>query len=320
MTTVSLNLDGTVAPHPDPASLLPRRLRLSRPALERLAARTGTPLPWAEPPAPSATSLALGPAPVPEPPEPAVPNGGPTVGPSDDADPDVELRETRLLSPLGDVHPEAIAALAVFGAPEVLVDVDVSVLRAGAPGGFAQVHSWQRLRAGRVTTLAGAGGPLELAWFDDDVWQVELARAVTVTRPRSPARPPSPVLDLPHELLLGSGEALRLHREDVLGELVARHSGSVFADDGELPLGRAGTDEQVRLLNTSVLGRMRTVVSGVGASGTHKIGWVSWLLFGDGWRALTPYSRDHEPRVRIHPVEPLRLGVDVARLVTEVRS
>ncbi|MCW2791034.1 MAG: hypothetical protein JWO76_132 [Nocardioides sp.] len=309
MATVTLNLDGSTAPEPDPVALVPRRLRLSRPAVERLADRTGTPLPWDDQPEPSATARALGPGPLAPPPD--------TL---DDGDPDAELLETRMLTPLGDVHPEVSTALAVFGAPEVLVDVDVSVLRLGAPNGFAQVHSWQRWRAGRVTTLAGAGGQLELAWFDDDVWQVELARAVTVTRPRSQARPPERVLDLPHELLLGSGEALRLHREDVLGELVSRHTGSVYADDGEVALGLAATDEQVRLLNTSVLGRMRTVVSGIGDTGTRKIGWVSWLLFGDGWRALTPYTRDHEPRVRIHPVEPLRLGVDVARLVTGVRT
>jgi hypothetical protein len=306
MATVTLNLDGTTAPGPDPVALLPRRLRLSRPAVETLAARTGTPLPWEDRPEPSPTSLALGPAPLPE--------------PLDETDPGAELLETRAITTRGEVHPEVSAALAVFATPEVLVDIDVSARRAGAPGGFAQVHSWQRLRAGRVTALASAGGPLELAWFADDVWQVELARAVTVTRPRSPARPPARVLDLPHELLLGSGEALRLHREDVLDELVARHTGSVFADDGEVALGRADTDEQVRLLNTSVLGRMRTVVSGVGDDGTRKIGWVSWLLFGDGWRALTPYTRDSEPRVRIHPVEPLRLGVEVARLVAGVRS
>jgi hypothetical protein len=309
MATVTLNLDGSAAPEPDPVALVPRRLRLSRPAVERLADRTGTPLPWDDQPEPSATARALGPGPL-----------APPADTLDDGDPDAELLETRLLTPLGDVHPEVSTALAVFGAPEVLVDVDVSVLRPGAPNGFAQVHSWQRWRAGQVTTLAGAGGQLELAWFDDDVWQVELARAVTVTRPRSQARPPERVLDLPHELLLGSGEALRLHREDVLGELVSRHTGSVYADDGEVALGLAATDEQVRLLNTSVLGRMRTVVSGVGDSGARKIGWVSWLLFGDGWRALTPYTRDHEPRVRIHPVEPLRLGVDVARLVTGVRA
>ena len=65
---------------------------------------------------------------------------------------------------------------------------------------------------------------------------------------------------------------------------------------------------------------MRTVVSGVGPTGTRKVGWVSWVLFPDGWRALTPHTRDHRARVRVHPVEPLRLGVEVARLVTLVTA
>jgi hypothetical protein len=307
MATVTLNLDGTPAPARDLVSGLPRRLRLSRAALERLGAVTGTPLPWGDAREPSPTARALGSQALPD-----VPDGG---------DPERELREARVLTPLGDVHPEVADAMAVFGAPEVLVDVDLSVRRAGAPAGHAQVHSWQRLRAGRVTTAASAGGRLlELGWFDDDLWQVELARAVTVTRPRTTARPPERVLDLPHELLLGTGEALRLHRDDVFAELVARHTGAAFADVGAIPLGRAGTDEQVRLLHGSALGRMRTVVSGVGTTGAHKLGWVSWLLFGDGWRALTPYTRDHEARVRIHPVVPLRLGAEVARLVTGVKQ
>ncbi len=212
------------------------------------------------------------------------------------------------------------AALAVFGTPEAIVDIDLSVRRDDAPAGFAQVRSWQRRRQGRVTTLATAGGGLELGWFDDATWQADLARTVTVTAPRTGARPPQRVLDLPHELLLGTGAALRLHRDDVFDELVARHAGSVFADDRPLPLGHAGSHEQVRLLHTSALGRMRTVVSGVGATGTRKAGWVSWLLFPDGWRALTPYTRDHRARVRVHPVEPRHLGVEVARLVTAVTA
>ena len=122
-------------------------------------------------------------------------------------------------------------ALAVFGAPEAIVDIDLSVRRDDAPAGFAQVRSWQRRRRGLVTTLATAGGRLELGWFDDETWQADLARTVTVRIPRAGARAPHRVLDLPHELLLGTGEALRLHREDVFDELVARHAGSVLADD-----------------------------------------------------------------------------------------
>ncbi|MBB6627692.1 hypothetical protein H5V45_10205 [Nocardioides sp. KIGAM211] len=332
MTRVSIRLDGTPAPSPGLLARVPRRVRLSRQAVEALADRTGTPLPWSASATaePSRTERSLGPQ-VPTPrggdaatsdpdPQPDAATSDPDPQPGDGTDPEAELREARLLTADGQPHPEVAGALAVFGAPEALVDVDLSVRRNQAASGFAQVRSWQRLRAGRVTTMATAGGAVELGWFDDDLWQVDLARTVTVTRPRTTARAPEQVLDLPHELLLGSGEALRLHRGDVLAELVARHAGSVFADDGDLPLGLAGTDEQVRLLNTSALGRLRTVVSGLGPTGARKVGWVSWLLFPDGWRALTPYSSGGVARVRIHPVEPLRLGVDVAALVTGVRA
>ena len=308
MVTITLGPDGrTTTPAADPVARLPRRFKLSRPAVEHVAALTGTPLPWEHLPGPSATQQALdGPAaPAPEPQE----------------DPESELRRLRLLNVAGDLEPEVAAAMAVLGAPEVLVDLDVSVRRAEAPGGYARVHSWQRFRSGRVTSLSTAGGRLlELGWYDDDLWQVELARAVTVRPPVTRAGPPAEVVDLPHELLLGSGEALRLHREDVLAELVRRHTGSVHVHDDPAPLGAAGTDEQVRLLHAAALGRMRTVVSGVGRTGAHRAGWVSWLLFPDGWRALTPHVRAGEPRVRVHPVEPLRLGVEVARLVTGVRA
>ncbi|GAA2139778.1 hypothetical protein GCM10009844_08850 [Nocardioides koreensis] len=308
MVTVTLGPDGrTAPPDPEPVARLPRRFRLSRPAVEHLAARTDTPLPWERRPAPPATARLDAEPPAAAEPEPADPEG--------------ELRRSRLVTAAGDLEPEVAAAMAVFAAPEVLVDVDVSVRRAQAPAGFAQLHAWQRFRGGRVCSLSTAGGRMmELGWFDDDLWQVELARAVTVraptTRPSAPAR----VVDLPHELLLGSGEALRLHREDVLAELVRRHTGGVHADDDPAALGVADTGEQLRLLHGASVGRMRTVVAGVGATGARKAGWVSWLLFPDGWRALTPYVHAGEARVRVHPVEPLRLGVEVARLVTGVRA
>ena len=62
------------------------------------------------------------------------------------------------------------------------------------------------------------------------------------------------------------------------------------------------------------------MVSGVGATRIRKVGWVSWVLFPDGWRALTPHTRDHRALVRVHPVEPRRLGVEVARLVALVTA
>ncbi|MCW2766888.1 MAG: hypothetical protein JWO11_2847 [Nocardioides sp.] len=238
-------------------TVAPRRMLLSRPAVERLAGLAGTAAPWSTEPTPA-------------PPDP------PALAP--------ELRD----------------ALEVLAAPELLVDVDVAV-------GSDRVRAWHRFARGRVTALATAGGRVELCWYDDDLWRLELARAVTVTTPPASAEPPPGPIDLPFELLLGTGEAVRLERDDVFGELMGRYGAGLDA---------AG----VRRLHTGSLGRLRAVVSGVGSSGAHRVGWVSWSLFADGWRALTPYTSGCVAMVRVHPVDPPRLGVEVARLMTTVLS
>lgn len=303
MATITLRPDGTaVAPTADSTGPVPRRVQLSRGAVERVAELTGTPLPWSRGREPTATERALGPQ---------------SLTPPDGVDPEPELRGLGLLNAEGDLFPELPAALAAFGSPEVLVEIDVSLRRSSATREHAQVHSWHRLRGDRITTISTAGGTVELGWFDADRWQRELARAVTLGPPKTDAASPAPLICLPHELLLGSGEAIRLGRDDVLAELLRRHGGGVSVD--ALDVGVALVAEQLWLLHTSALGRMRTVVSGPGAGGSHRIGWVSWSLFPDGWRALTPYTRDGVALVRVHPVEPLRLGVEVARLVTGIR-
>lgn len=303
MATTTLRPDGTpVSPAVDPARAVPRRVELSRGAVELLAELTSTPLPWGRPPEPTATEQALGPQPL--------------TAPAD-VDPESELRFLGLLGSDGGLFPELQAALAVFGSPEVLVEVDVSVRRSAAARGFAQVHSWHRLRGDKITTISTAGGVVELCWFADDRWQVELGRAVTLDPPETSLESPARVVCVPYELLLGSGEAIRLGREDVLAELLRRHAGHVRVNDRAISF--AHVAEQVRLLHNSALGRMRTVVSGRDTLGPSRISWVSWSLFPDGWRALTPYTRDGLALVRVHPVEPLHLGVEVARLVTGIR-
>lgn len=164
-----------------------------------------------------------------------------------------------------------------------LVDIDVA-------SRTHRVHARHRLDRGRVTAATAAA----------------LARVVTVPPSHTDVEPPPAALDVPFELLLGSGEAVRLGRDDVLSELMRR-------------FGRRLETDHVRRLHTGSVGRMRAVVVGVGPSGARRVGWVSWSLFADGWRALTPHSSRGVAMVRVHPVEPLRLGVEVARLVTAVR-
>jgi hypothetical protein len=130
---------------------------------------------------------------------------------------------------------------------------------------------------------------------------------VTVRPPEAEGETPPTTIDLPLELLAGAGAAVRLARDDVFAELMGRYGAGL--DPGD-----------VRRLHTGSLGRMRTVVSGVASSGVRRVGWVSWSLFADGWRALTPYTSGGAAMVRVHAVQPPWLGVEVARLRTTVRS
>jgi hypothetical protein len=62
---------------------------------------------------------------------------------------------------------------------------------------------------------------------------------------------------------------------------------------------------------------------GLSLRGRRRLGWVSWLLYADGWRALTPYAGSgaggiRRAMVRIEPRRPIDLGLDVARWVSTV--
>ena len=219
-----------------------------------------------------------------------------------------------LQDPSGALIPEAARALAVLGAPQVAVDADLAV-RTSA--GDERLHSWQRWYDGHVTALSTAlHDSVELGWWRHEHWQAELARLVSVTRPAHAPEPPARELTLPYDLLLGGGAALRDRRPDVFEELVSREADAVRV--GGEPAGRAGAAEQVRLLELSAIGRLQVVVAGA-PGGRRTTGWLSWLLFADGWRALVPYDDGARAMVRVSARHPLDLGVEVARLVAEVR-
>ena len=168
--------------------------------------------------------------------------------------------------------------------------------------------SWQRLRAGRVTTLSTAGGPsVELAWWPDSRYPAELARIATVPpgrpgrwwRPQGVVTPPDE-LSLPYELLLGSGGAIRCGTRRPAGR-----PGRTVRRAGHRPRGRTGrrgdgaVAEQVRLLHSGTAGRLRVTVAGAAAGGRRTLGIVSWMLTADGWRELRPFTRDAVPMVRV---------------------
>ena len=210
--------------------------------------------------------------------------------------------------------PEVAAALSELSGSELLVSVDLAV-RTG-PGRLARLRARHGVRADRVTAVSTAlNGVVEVASLDLHDWQPELARAVTVTAPAAVLPPPATDLLLPWDLLVGTGAARARHRPEVYDVLVARAVGSCRAGGRALDL--AGCHDQLRRLHAAT-GRMRAV--GVGPGGSRpRVGWVTWLLVADGWRALTPTVRDHRPMVRVEPRRPPDLALDAAGWLAAVR-
>ena len=196
----------------------------------------------------------------------------------------------------------------MVSAPEVTCVVDVSVRRGARHPGWVQVHSSQALRGDLVAAVTTAGARVEAALWPIDEWAARLSRIADVPVPVAPP-PPDREVEVPLDVLLGAGEALRTHRPDVLDELVRRAA----------PTDPATLREQLVRLHTAVVGRLLAVVAARDA-GAARAGWVSWLLFGDGWRSLTPVRRHGRPVVVLSPVGPLDLGVQVAAQVALVRG
>ncbi len=106
--------------------------------------------------------------------------------------------------------------------------------------------------------------------------------------------------------MLGVGVARRTDAPRLTEELLRRHLPHMRVPEG------ADAREQVQLLHSGVVGRLRAVVSGQGDDGRRKVGWVSWLLFSDGWRTLRPHVDSGVSQVGVHHVEPSALGREVA--------
>jgi len=196
----------------------------------------------------------------------------------------------------------------MVSSPEVTCVVEVSLRRGERHPGWVQVRSSQALRGGLVAAVTTAGSRAEAALWPVDEWAARLARIADVPLPVAPP-PPDREVDVPLDVLLGAGEALRTHRPDVLDELVRRAT----------PNDPATVREQLVRLHTAVVGRLLAVVAATDA-GAARAGWVSWLLFGDGWRSLTPVRRDGRPVVMLSPVRPLELGAQIAAQVALVRG
>jgi hypothetical protein len=223
----------------------------------------------------------------------------------------VRGRVKRLRVAAGDVAALVAAdtALEPLRSPEIACDVDVTAPRPDGRPGWARLRCRHGLRGDRVASTATAGGTVEVAAYAVEHWQTELARAATVPLPEGGPRPPDDRVDMPLEVLLAAGEAVRSGRADVLDELVRRARAQ---DPG-------GLRDQLVRLHTAAAGRLVATVATRG-SATPRLGWVSWVLFADGWRSLTPLRQEGRPIVHVAPATPLELGAQVAALVTRVQG
>lgn len=203
----------------------------------------------------------------------------------------------------------AVSALEPLRSPEIACDVDVTAPRPDGRPGWARLRCRHGLRGDRVASTATVGGVVEVATYSVEHWQAELARAATVPLPGDAPPPPHDRVDVPLEVLLAAGEAVRSGRADVLDELVRR---AAVQDPG-------GLRDQLVGLHTAAAGRLVATVA-TRESASPRLGWVSWVLFADGWRSLTTLRAEGRPMVRVARATPPDLGAQVAALVTRVRG
>jgi len=197
----------------------------------------------------------------------------------------------------------------------LLVDVDVVFRRGHNEERLRVRHAWCGTVVHALSTSGAA--EVETATFDVADWHEELARICWVAASAPPCLSPAPDLEVPWDLVLGTGAALVGHRPDLYDVVVARADGAVTA--GDRPLGLADVHAQVFRLHHAVVGRLRC--TGMAPS-SRRVGWVSWLLYADGWRALTPYQGDAtggaRPMIRLERRSPGDLAHEVARWATAV--
>jgi len=293
----------------EPRTVVPRRVRLSRAAVDRFAGLTGVPSP-AEQMLTAGSSLdGLGER-LGEVVRGVESPGAPAAGVSDVG----EVLVAAGLVEDGVPTEQGRAVLTVWHAPALAVEIELLVCLAR---GQVRARSWHRNLDDWVVCLStGDGEVFELSWLAAEDWWLELGRAAHVDPrtllPAPDAEPVPDVIETPWELLLTTGEAVQRRRRDLLDQLVADHSGTTIAGDGPDSLATAD-DRDVRRwheqLESASRGRLHAAVMGRDGRGRPGAGIVEWVLLHDGWRALTPFTRDGWTMVRIERTGP----VDLAR-------
>lgn len=336
MSAVVLGPDGQeVEEH----TVTPRRVRLPRAALDRLAELVGVESPATQMAASRGTIEGLGArlgALGPRPATPAEPDPTPESVAATDAAADAaadaasgaedvdELLTAAGLVADGAATEEGRAVMTVWHGPVLAVELEMLlVLRRGRP----RVRSWHRNLDDWVVCLStGDGRTFELAWLSADDWWLELGRASWVAPDLLRETPPGvglpDVLETPWELLLATGEAVDRNRSELLDQMVADYTG----------LTRAGTGDDLEVvpdadvrrwheqLETAARGRLHAAVMGRSERGRPGAGIVEWVLFADGWRSLTPFERDGWRMVRIERRGPVDLSRELSLRAAGVTS
>ncbi|QIX28295.1 hypothetical protein ncot_18135 [Nocardioides sp. JQ2195] len=206
-----------------------------------------------------------------------------------------------------------VGALGLLAKPAVAVDIDLNIdgIRAKA---------WHRQREGAVATLATTDGVVfELAWFESPHWSAELGRVPTLPEDHVTEESTVPeVIDLPYELLDAGGEAVRSGRVDLLGTIVAHHTGGVLDAAGE-SIDDSTVTSLVSALVGETRGRLRALVADIDAGG-DVVGVVSWVLLADGWRTLRAHQVGDVNRVEVRRVEAAELAATLSPVLAEVTA
>lgn len=288
---------------------LPRRIALTLPELRLLASRSGgAPLPFdvTEPETDSTLENRLGQSRL------AADDAAYVAALGKLHDPADSLARRGLLV---DDEPDAgvAGALGLLATPSLAVDLDVVVER---------IHgrAWHRQRGDAVATLATTDGIVfELAWFATGQWAGELARVAVLPEDLELDTSALPdLIDLPYELLDAGAEAVRTGRTDLLGTIVAHHSGTIL-DGAGAPVGDAVAAGAVGALVAETQGRLRALAADVDAGG-NTVGVVSWVLLADGWRQLRAYQSGASHRVEVRRVHAADLAGSLGPVLAEVTA
>ena len=322
MSSILLDAEGNEV---EQRTITPRRVRLSRAAVDRFAELAGVESPAAQMVASTGSLDSLGDrlGTLGRDSEPAIPQDGATAE-AGESDLDEVLAAAGLVDD-GEPTAEGRALLTVWHAPVLAIELEMLVsLRRSK----VRVRSWHRNLDDWVVCLSTADGrTFELSWLSADDWWLELGRAAYVdTRQLSPASADEPIPDVvetPWDLLLATGEAVQRRRLELLDQMASDYSGMTSTGDALESLETAD-DADVRRwheqLESTSRGRLHAAVMGRSERGRPGAGIVEWVLFHDGWRALTPFTRDGWTMVRIERKSVVDLPRELAVRAAEVTS